>query len=240
MQKGNILIVEDDLNLGFLLMEHLQNEGYRIRLARDGMSGLEMLQKEHFDLCIFDIMMPKINGFDLARHLKDLHPKTPFLFITARILKEDKLRGYNLGAEDYLTKPFDEEELICKMNVILRRNAPNASLKEPTSFIIGKYHFDFNRMELSFGSEVNRVTEKESKVLKQLCLHKNRILRRDDAVELIYGKRDYFHGRSFDVFISKLRKLLKKDPQVSIDNVFKVGFILNVPEEEDCSISNPS
>ena len=234
MEKGNILIVEDDLNLGFLLMEHLQNEGYRIRLGRDGLSGLEMLQKEHFDLCIFDIMMPKINGFDLAKHLKKIHPNTPFLFITARVLKEDKLQGYNLGAEDYIIKPFDSEELICKMNVILRRNALGKSQKEPSNFEIGKYKFDFDRMELSYDSDVIRITEKESKVLKQLCLHKNRILKRDDAVELIYGKKDYFHGRSFDVFISKLRKLLKRDPSVSIDNVFKVGFILNVAEEKSC------
>lgn len=231
MDKGNILIVEDDLNLGFLLMEHLQNEGYRVRLGRDGMSGLDLLQKEHFDLCIFDIMMPKMSGFDLARHLKDLHPNTPFLFITARILKEDKLRGYNLGAEDYIIKPFDEQELLCKMNVILRRNATSRTQIEPSNFKIGKYLFDCDRMELAIDSDVIRITDKESKVLKQLCLHKNRILRRDDAVELIYGKKDYFHGRSFDVFISKLRKLLNRDPAVSIDNVFKVGFILNVAEE---------
>jgi len=190
-----------------------------------------LLQKEHFDLCIFDIMMPKLSGFDLAKHLKDLHPNTPFLFITARVLKEDKLRGYNLGAEDYIIKPFDEQELICKMNVILRRNAATRISKEPSSFKIGKYIFNYERMELSFDSDIIRITDKESRVLKQLCLHKNRILRRDDAVELIYGKKDYFHGRSFDVFISKLRKLLNRDPAVSIDNVFKVGFILNVAEE---------
>lgn len=231
MEKGNILIVEDDLNLGFLLMEHLQNEGYRIRLGRDGLSGLELMQKEHFDLCIFDIMMPKIGGFDLARHLKNLHPNTPFLFITARILKEDKLLGYNLGAEDYIIKPFDEQELICKMKVILRRNAHLKFHKEPSNFKIGKYLFDFDRMELAYETDVIRMTDKESKVLKQLCLHKNRILKRDEAVESIYGKKDYFHGRSFDVFISKLRKLLKKDPRVSIDNVFNVGFILNVSDE---------
>ncbi|MEM9547338.1 MAG: response regulator transcription factor [Bacteroidota bacterium] len=237
MEKGNILIVEDDLNLGFLLMEHLQNEGYRIRLGKDGLSGLELLQKEHFDLCIFDIMMPKLSGFDLARHLKNLHPNTPFLFITARVLREDKLRGYNLGAEDYIIKPFDEQELLCKMNVILRRSATLNKQKEPSSFSIGKYVFDYERMELSYDSDVIRITEKESKVLKQLCLHKNRILRRDDAVELIYGKKDYFHGRSFDVFISKLRKLLNRDPSVSIDNVFKVGFILNVAEEKANSMT---
>jgi len=231
MEKGNILIVEDDLNLGFLLMEHLQNEGYRIRLGRDGLSGLELMQKEHFDLCIFDIMMPKISGFDLAKHLKNLHPNTPFLFITARILKEDKLQGYNLGAEDYIIKPFDEQELLCKMNVILRRNADHRTHREPSCFQIGKYKFDYERMELAYDSDVVRITDKESKVLKQLCLHKNRILRRDDAVEQIYGKKDYFHGRSFDVFISKLRKLLNRDPSISIDNVFKVGFILNVAEE---------
>ena len=233
MNKGNILIVEDDLNLGFLLMEHLQNEGYRVRLGRDGLTGLEMLKKENFDLCILDVGMPNLNGFDLAKHIKNQYSLTPFLFITARILKEDRLQGYNLGAEDYITKPFDVEELLCKINVILRRKIVNLEHKEQSKFDIGKYRFDFDRMELAFDSETIRITEKESKVLKQLCLHKNRILRRDDAVELIYGKKDYFHGRSFDVFISKLRKLLSRDPSVSIDNVFKVGFILNVTDKAE-------
>ena len=229
--KANILIVEDDLNLGFLLLEILQNEKYNVRLARDGMSGLALLKKMTFDLCILDVMMPKMDGFNLAHHLKEIAPKTPFLFLTARILKQDRIKGYNLGAEDYINKPFDEEELLCKINVILRRNASQeAKVDIPVEFKIGSYTFDVQRMELIYGEEVTRMTEKESNVLQLLCMHKNRILRRDDAVEHIYGKRDYFLGRSFDVFISKIRKLLNQDEYVSIDNVYKVGFILNVKE----------
>jgi len=230
MHKANLLLVEDDLNMGFLLVQMLQDDGYRVRLAKDGLSALEQLRKEQYDACILDVSMPKMDGFGVAKHLKRMYPNTPFLFVTARMLKDDKLRGYDLGAEDYIIKPFDEEELLCKLNVILRRQKALKENIEPSSFEIGQYHFDFNRMELTFEGQITRITEKESKVLKQLCLFKNRILRRDDAVELIYGKKDYFHGRSFDVFISKLRKHLSKDASVSIDNVYKVGFILNVKE----------
>ncbi len=230
MHKANLLVVEDDLHMGFLLMEMLQDNGYRVRVAKDGKSALEHLKKENFDICLLDVMMPKLDGFGVARHIKNLYPSTPFLFVTARMLMDDKLKGYDLGAEDYLIKPFDEQELLCKLNVILRRTQSSKDVVEPTIFEIGKYHFDFSRMELKFGEDIIRITEKESKVLKQLCLYKNRILRRDNAVEMIYGKKDYFHGRSFDVFISKLRKLLSRDTSVSIDNVYKVGFILNVKE----------
>lgn len=222
-----ILIVEDDLNLGFLLVELLEDEGYAARLAKDGISGLKILKKEKFDLCIFDIMMPGLDGFNLAKHLKDIRPSVPFIFLTARIQKEDKLKGYNIGADDYITKPFEEEELLCKIQVILRRTATE---EEATisQFEIGKYTFLTDRMELRYEDEITRMTETESKVLYQLCTHQNRVLRRDEAVERIYGKRDYFLGRSFDVFISKIRKMLSKDPDVSIENVYRVGFILNV------------
>ena len=227
LNKGNILIVEDDLNLGFLLMELLQNEGYRVRIGRDGKSGLDLLKREVYDLCIFDVMMPKMDGYNLSKHLKDIQPATPFLFLTAKTLKEDKIKGYDLGAEDYIVKPFDDEELLCKINVILRRKKKILQNNSQTKFSIGKYTFDCERMELIFEGDVVRITEKESKVLQLLCIHKNRILRRESAVEKIYGKHDYFLGRSFDVYISRVRKLLSRDPQISIDNVFKVGFILN-------------
>ena len=235
VSKGNILVVEDDLNLGFLLMELLQNEGYRVRIGRDGKSGLELLKREVYDLCIFDIMMPKMDGYNLSKHLKDIQPKTPFLFLTAKLLKEDKIKGYDLGAEDYIVKPFDEEELLCKINVILRRRKSAPLKPTPTEFKIGSYTFNRERMELGFNGESVRITEKESKVLQLLCLHKNRILRREEAVEKIYGKHDYFLGRSFDVYISRIRKLLRHDPEVSIDNVFKVGFILNTSCENIAS-----
>jgi len=229
-----ILLVEDDLNMGFLLSEFLESEGFEVKLCRDGESGLAVFRKNHFDLCILDVMMPKMDGFSLARQMRSELPSAPFLFLTARSLKDDKLKAYGLGAEDFVTKPFDEEELLCRIRVILRRQAvPTADtgFSLAQKFSLGDYRFDYTRQELCWENETWRLTEKENEVLHQLCLHRNQILRRDDAVEKIYGKRDYFLGRSFDVFISRMRKLLQHDSRLSIENVFRVGFIFHVPEE---------
>ncbi|MBV6443245.1 MAG: DNA-binding response regulator [Haliscomenobacteraceae bacterium CHB4] len=228
---SKILLVEDDLSLGFLLSEYLESEGFEVKLCRDGESGLAAFQRGHFDLCILDVMMPRMDGFTCAGHLKAHDTDVPFLFLSARSLKDDKLRGFALGADDYMTKPFDEEELLCRIKVLLRRRAENTAEKTqpaPQHFTIGSYCFDCSRQELRRENEAWRLTETEAEVLRLLCLHQNQILRRDDAVEKIYGKRDYFLGRSFDVFISKLRKLLQHDERISIENVFRVGFILNV------------
>ncbi len=231
LNDKHILLVEDDLNLGLLLMDFLETEGLRVTWKRDALSGLQQAQRQSFDLCILDVMMPGMDGFSLAKNLRAQFPKLPFLFLTARLLKEDKLKGYALGAEDYLTKPFDESELLCKIKVILRRAAHTETTPQPAIHTLGQYYFDFSRQELRFGEQCLRLTEKENNVLRLLCQYQNRILRREEAVEKIYGKYDYFLGRSFDVFISRLRKMLKEDPRVSIDNVFRVGFILNVPAE---------
>ncbi len=225
----HILLVEDDHNLGLLLMDYLESEGLHVAWRRDAASGLQQARRQSFDLCILDVMMPGMDGFSLAKNLRSQFPNLPFLFLTARLLQEDKLKGYALGAEDYLTKPFDEAELLCKIHVILRRVASNAAESLPETLQIGQYHFDFSRQELRLGEQAVRLTEKENEVLRLLCQYQNRILRREEAVEKIYGKYDYFLGRSFDVFISRLRKMLREDPRVSIDNVFRVGFILNVP-----------
>ncbi len=229
MQK-RILIVEDDISLGFLLMEFLEGEGFQTKLCRDGKSGLDTFKKEQFDLCILDIMMPKMDGFCLAKHIRLENQTTDFLFLTAKSLKEDKLRAYALGAEDFIIKPFDEDELLCKIKVILRRQNQPIQERQLTQFELGDYAFDYCRQELSHSDEIKRLTEKENEVLRLLCLNKNQILRRDEAVEKIYGKKDYFLGRSFDVFVSRIRKLLKKDERIKIENVFKVGFILHVKE----------
>ncbi len=232
MNQQRILLVEDDMNLGFLLMEFLELEGLQVTWRKDARSAMQELQKQQFDLAVLDVMMPGMDGFSLAKHIRAKHPQFPFLFLTARLLKEDKLRGYQLGAEDYLTKPFDEEELLCKIRVILRRVAQQQ--QKPTlvpvrKYQIGRYQFDPSRQEICLNEETRRLTEKENAILLLLCQHRNRILKRELAVQRIYGKDDYFLGRSFDVFISRLRKILREDPDVSIENVFKVGFILNVP-----------
>lgn len=223
--KGKrILIVEDDLNLGFLLMELLEEKDLQVKLAKNGMKALEYLSTLKFDLCILDIMMPHMDGISLAKQLKERGIDIPFIFLTAKSRKEDKLLGYRLGCEDYLIKPFDEDELWCKVQVIFRRNGFKE--EEKCHYQFGKFHFDYLLQELRFEQEAIRLTEKENEILRLLCIHKNQILRREDAVEKVYGRKDYFLGRSFDVFISRLRKTLSRDPEVCIENVFKVGFIL--------------
>jgi DNA-binding response OmpR family regulator len=215
------------MHLGFLLMEFLQLEGFRVTWRKEALAALDAVKKQQFGLGLLDVAMPGMDGFTLARHLRQEYPRLPFLFLTARLLKEDKLKGYELGAEDYLTKPFDEEELLCKIKVVLRRQ--EATPVPASSYRIGAYTFHYQRQEIIYDDEPRRLTEKESEVLLLLCQHRNQILKREEAVERIYGKQDYFLGRSFDVFISRLRKILRHDPEVSIENVFKVGFILNTP-----------
>jgi DNA-binding response OmpR family regulator len=228
-EKPRILIVEDDQNLGFLLKEYLGLEGYEVTLQKDGVHGLEAFQQHTYDLCVLDVMMPNMDGFTLAKKIRQHNDKIPFIFLTARSLKTDRLNGFSIGAEDYITKPFDEEELLCRIKVCLRRQGDVKQADEGlTEFTLGDFRFKYNLQELCYKNEIHRLTEKENEVLRLLCLHQNQVLRRDDAVEQIYGKKDYFLGRSFDVFVSRLRKMLSKDPRIVIENVFKVGFILKV------------
>lgn len=222
---SKILLIEDDHNLGLLLADYLEGEGKAVKLFKDGQKGLDAALNECFDLAIIDVMLPKVDGYTIANELRASKSQLPFLFLTARSMKQDKLKGYELGAEDYICKPFEEEELLAKINVILRR--ASSIVPQTDLYQIGKYNFDYSRMELEFDGDIQRLTQKENEVLKLLCQHKNQILKREEAVKQIYGKKDYFLGRSFDVFISKIRKLLKKDPNLKIENVFKVGFILS-------------
>jgi len=231
MNEKKILVVEDDLNLGFLLLDFLQTQDYKVKLCKDGLAALQLMKKEYFDLCLLDVMMPKMDGFAVAKNMRKKGIETPFIFLTAKSLKKDKLNGYSAGAEDYITKPFDEEELLCKIQVILRRHKKDPYEGAPLEFRLGTYQFNYARQELAHQGQVIRLTEKENHVLRLLALNKNSILRREDAVAAIYGRADYFLGRSFDVYISRLRKLLKNDPSIEIQNVYKVGFILNVKEK---------
>ena len=225
----NILLVEDDLNLGILLVDFLETESLQVKLCKDGELALKTFQKQQFDLCLLDVMMPKMDGFTLAKEIRLLNKDIPIIFISAKSLKEDKLTGYDLGADDYITKPFEEQDLLCKIRAILRRTYSDSI--EPTNKIIsiGEYRFDPNNQSLTIAAKTRRITEKETLILKYLCAHQNHIIKREDMLIALWGENDYFLGRSLDVFITKIRKYLKDDACVHIENVFGVGFIFNVP-----------
>lgn len=221
----NILLVEDDLNLGFLLVEFLESKGFSVKLYRDGITALAGFQNGNFDFCILDVMLPKMDGFTLAKKLKILNDQIPVVFLTARSLKEDKVKGYELGADDYITKPFDEDELFLKINAILSR-INLSKIAGDNLFQIGRFNFDYQNQSLEIEGENRRLTERESNILKVLCLSKNKVIRREQILTAIWGENDYFAGRSLDVFISKLRKYFSSDPTIRIENIPKVGFIL--------------
>lgn len=229
-EKLKILLAEDDLNIGVLLVDYLETEGFDVKLCKDGELALKAFQTNGFDLCLFDVMMPKLDGFSLAKIVRSKNKKIPLIFITARSLKEDKLKGYDLHADDYLTKPFDEEELLWKIKAVIRRIPENKAEKKTESTALGNYIFDFNNQSLILNGQIKRITEKESDILNYLSENRNKVIKRDEMLKTLWGESDYFFGRSLDVFITKIRKYLKEDPTLSIENVFGVGFIFNVPE----------
>ena len=222
-----ILLAEDDLNLGILLVDYLESEGFDVRLCQDGELALTAIKNNSYDLCLLDVMMPKLDGFSLARAIRKKDKKIPVIFITARSLKQDKLKGYDLGADDYITKPFDEEELLWKIKAIIRR-MPAQQVVIPT-VAIGKFMFDFQNQLLILNGDNKRITEKESDILNYLSNHRNTVIKREEMLEALWGENDYFLGRSLDVFITKIRKYLKADEDLSIENVYGVGFIFNAP-----------
>jgi DNA-binding response OmpR family regulator len=229
-EKLNILLAEDDLNLGMLLVDYLETEGFRVKLCKDGELALKAFQHTVFDICLLDVMMPKLDGFSLAKEIRKKDENIPVIFISAKSLKDDKLKGYDLGADDYITKPFDEEELLWKIKALIRR-IPDNILKRKTEInLIGKYSFNHANQSLTISGTSKRITEKESDILYYLSSHRNHVIKRDDMLKELWGENDYFLGRSLDVFITKIRKYLKEDPELSIENVFGVGFIFNVPE----------
>jgi len=229
-ERHNILLAEDDLNLGILLVDYLETEGFDVKLCKDGELALKAFQNHQFDLCLLDVMMPKMDGFSLAKAIRLKDKKMPVIFITAKSLKEDKLKGYDLEADDYVTKPFDEEELLWKIKAVIRRISKNKSEPKVEIISIGKYRFDFSNQSLTIGGATKRITEKESDILNYLSDKRNKVIKREELLKDLWGENDYFFGRSLDVFITKIRKYLKEDPNVTIENVFKVGFIFNVPE----------
>ncbi len=221
-----ILLAEDDLNLGFLLAEFLEGNGFFVKLFRDGESAMKGFKTGDFNFCILDVMLPGVDGFSLARTIRTLNSKVPVIFLTARSLKEDKLKGYSLGADDYITKPFDEDELLCRIRAVSNRVEPGDNHRGNEVYRIGSYEFDFANQALKLENENRRLTSREADVLRLLCSSLNNIVKREQILMSIWGENDYFAGRSLDVFISKLRKYFAGDPEVRIENIPKVGFIL--------------
>ena len=223
--KKKILYVEDDPNLAFATMDNLEQFDYEIVHAADGFEALEIFGKEHFDICVLDIMLPKMDGFTLAENIRKSDSQVPILFLTARALQEDKIKGLKLGADDYVTKPFSIEELRLRIDVFLRRSkTDNPTPVKPESNKVGKYNFDFQKLSLAINESSQSLTFREAEVLKYLADRPDQVIRRDELLKAIWGDDDYFMGRSLDVFISRLRKYLAADPDIKIDNVHGVGF----------------
>jgi len=229
--KANILLVEDDDNLGFMLKDYLQMEGFQVNLQKDGVSGLQAFQSQTFDLCILDVMMPIQDGFSLAREIRKANQNIPFVFLTAKALEEDRIKGLKLGADDYITKPFSTEEFKLRIENILKRTSPPDNLTKEEVYHIGQFLFDFANQVLKHKVIEKRLTRKEAQVLRLLCQNRNLLVRRETALTTIWGADDYFMGRSMDVYIAKLRGYLKEDPSVTIINVHGTGFKLEVEDK---------
>lgn len=225
MNKQRLLIVEDDQNLGQILKEYLEIKGFATLLARDGEEGLQKFTEHSFDLCILDIMMPKKDGFTLAKEIRVLDKQVPIIFLTAKSMKEDTIQGFRIGADDYITKPFSMEELLLRIGAVLRRTGGVKSNIQNT-FEFGDFKFHYHQQILQMGKEEQKLTSKESELLRLLCRNMNQTLDRSTALKLIWKDDSYFNARSMDVYIAKLRKHLKKDPNIQILTIHGEGFKL--------------
>ncbi len=229
--KIRILLCEDDENLGSLLHGYLQSKGYDADLQPDGEEGLLAFTKNTYDICILDVMMPKKDGFTLAIDIRNLNSNIPIIFLTAKMTKEDVLQGFRLGADDYLTKPFSMEELLYRIESIMRR-IHGKKEKYATEFKIGDFIFSSQKQNLTIGDKIIRLTTKESELLTLLAINGNNVLERNFALKTIWVDDNYFNARSMDVYITKLRKLLKDDPNVSIINIHGKGYKLIIPNKK--------
>jgi len=226
--KAKILYVEDDESLSFITKDQLEIEGYAVTHCTNGKDGWAVFRKSEFDLCLLDVMLPQMDGFELARKIRGVSKHIPIIFLTAKSMQEDKMEGFLIGGDDYVTKPYSFEELKMRIEVFLRRKkiieeAPKEALK------IGKFSFDYSNLDLGLDGQSKGLTQREADILYYLAKRPNQVIRRSDILEDIWGKDDYFYGRSLDVFISRLRKYLSDDPELSIENVHSVGFKLNIP-----------
>jgi DNA-binding response OmpR family regulator len=225
-KKSKVLLVEDDSNFGSVLKNYLELNDFEVVLERDGRLGLAAFQREKFDICLLDVMMPNVDGFTLAEEIRDIDPDIPLFFLSAKTMKEDILNGYKLGADDYITKPFDSDLLIAKIKAILKRNEETKFETENKEYDFGSFHFNPKLRELHHGNKKYILSPKENELLRMLCEFKNDLLPRESALKKIWGSDTYFNGRSMDVYIAKLRKYLKDDPKVEIVNIHGNGFRL--------------
>jgi DNA-binding response OmpR family regulator len=228
--KPKILLCEDDTNLGMVLKNYLELNDFDVILERDGRLGLAAFQREKFDICLLDVMMPNMDGFTVAEEIRDINPDIPLFFLSAKTMKEDIIQGYKLGADDYITKPFDSEVLLLKIRAILKRNEELHKEEVRTEYDLGNYHFNPRLRELTINGKVQVLSPKENELLKMLAEYLNDLLPREAALKKIWGSDTYFNGRSMDVYIAKLRKYLKEDANIEIVNIHGNGFRLVVGE----------
>lgn len=231
-EKYKVLLVEDDSNFGQVLKNYLELNDFVVELARDGILGLAAFRREKFDICLLDVMMPNMDGFTLAEEIRNVDPDVPLFFLSAKSMKEDILSGYKLGADDYITKPFDSEVLLHKIKAILKRNQELQEKQHAqVEFEVGSYHFNSKLRTLEKNGESRTLSPKENELLQMLCEYMNDLLPRETALKRIWGSDTYFNGRSMDVYIAKLRKYLKEDETVEIVNIHGNGFRLVAPEQ---------
>ncbi len=221
-----IFLVEDDKNFGAVLQSYLEINDYYVKWVNDGAFAVKEYKQDTYDICILDVMLPNVDGFTIGKEIKEINSSIPIIFLTAKTMKADVLEGYQIGADDYITKPFDSEVLLYKIKVILKRNSVVEELPDNQEFTFGKTEFSYLKREVVYKGSVQKLTPKEAELLKLLCLHKNTVLSRSKALSEIWGDDNYFTGRSMDVFITKLRKYLQKDESIEIINVHGSGYRL--------------
>lgn len=231
--KTKILLVEDDPNFGAVLKDYLSMNGYDVRLATDGEKGEDLFFKEEFNLCILDVMMPKKDGISLAEQIKRINPEMPVIFLTAKTMQEDILAGFKTGADDYITKPFNSEELLYRIAAVLKRGGKLRMNQQQKEFTVGKFNFNYKTRMLTNGTHESKLSPKEAELLRLFCMKINDIVYREEALKQIWGRDDYFTARSMDVFVTKLRKYLKDDPSLEIVNIHGNGFRLNAEESAE-------
>ncbi|HCK21672.1 MAG TPA: DNA-binding response regulator [Bacteroidetes bacterium] len=232
--KIRILLCEDDPNFGAVLKDYLSMNGYDVTLANDGEKGVDVFRTEQFGMCVLDVMMPKKDGFTVAAEIRRMNPDIPIIFLTAKAQQTDKIEGFKTGADDYITKPFNSEELLYRIAAVMKRGKIKQN-NQQKEFTIGSYHFNYKSRMLTHNDIQEKLSPKEAELLRMLCLKVNDILYREEALKQIWGRDDYFTARSMDVFITKLRKYLKDDPTLEIVNIHGNGFRLNVEEEEEAA-----